>query len=223
MAFDASSVGSGQAVSTLSVSHTCTGANLKLAVGIGQRVDAQAVSSIDYNGTAMSVVGTRVTNGIIDLDLYQLSNPTTGANNINVTMAGACTVLVVGGQSFTGRDTVAATDAQGGSAGSGTSGSTIITTVADLCDVVDFLCRRNDNEANAGAGQTVPVSFPHFPTTSTTFSGSYVAGKSPAGAETMDWSWTTSHSWTHKTCSFAPAPPSGATNPGWLSSRGGWW
>lgn len=78
------STGAGTAGS-LSFAHTITDANY-LRVGIS--CDDEVISSVTYNGVAMTLIGT-VSNGPADLKvaLYGLINPVAGTHNVIITMA----------------------------------------------------------------------------------------------------------------------------------------
>lgn len=119
VAFDAvgpSSAGSNSAISatsgTAGWSHTCSGTNRILIVGIavGAGVnDGTSAFSVTYNGVAMTSLG-KVHNNNDQLgfvQLFGLINPPTGPNNVSVNWTGADTAsgqLNAGSISFTGCD-----------------------------------------------------------------------------------------------------------------------
>jgi len=98
-----SATGSG---ATLSWSHTCTGSNLALVVDVGSYDGASGnrVSTVTYNGVALTRLA-EVTGAAFDnSSLWGLKNPATGANTITVTFVGTVGSAIGGGQSFTGVD-----------------------------------------------------------------------------------------------------------------------
>jgi len=225
VAFDAATGSSGSGSTSLTFAHTCGGSDRKLVVGVGVRDSGSvAVTGVTYNGVAMTAVGTRQTNGIVKLDVYQLNAPATGSNNVVVSMDGTPSSGVAGyAISLTGVDQGEAYDVQGGNAGSGTgagsNGETTVTTTDANAWGVDFLWRRNDTEAIADAGQTdrgnVTLS------TNTVLACSTESLASP-GSLVMGWGWTNSHSWTHKLVAVGPSGGSPPPPAGWLGWYGGY-
>ena len=119
--FDAvgpSSAGAGQtgATSPFTWSHTCTGSDRVLLVGVvlsPTGSDAAINTTVTYNGVAMtSVAGEVHTNAGTAgyAELFYLVAPATGANTVSVTIVGAGTEgLECGSVSFTGVDQATAT------------------------------------------------------------------------------------------------------------------
>jgi hypothetical protein len=113
--FDAvgpSSAGAGAAgqTSPLTWSHTCSGTDRLLLVGVsdgGTNVDTQTVSAT-YNGVAMSLLGSVLSNGAVSgkARLFGLLAPDTGTNTVSVTFSGgtpgAGFAMEAGSLSFTG-------------------------------------------------------------------------------------------------------------------------
>lgn len=134
---ESTSHGTTEASVTLTISHTITTANY-LRAWIS--TDNTAITSVTFSGTPMTLVGSKA-NGPANLKvaLYGLINPTVGAHNIVITMAGA-SHITGGGISFQSVDTSNPTDGvSAGAIGSSTAPSdTVITTVQNtiLMDVV---------------------------------------------------------------------------------------
>ena len=65
-------------------SHTCTGSDLVLLVGVGSfnSTGGTKVSGITYGGVSMNLVGTLEIQENTYIDLYKLVGPSTGANNV---------------------------------------------------------------------------------------------------------------------------------------------
>lgn len=82
-------------------SHTCSGSNLILIVGVAWTSASVTVSSVSYNGVALTAVAAVSANGNIKVQYYYLVAPATGANNVIVTMS-ANASFVTASASFTG-------------------------------------------------------------------------------------------------------------------------
>ena len=94
IAFDAASSGHQNSGTSLTFAHTCTGANRVLVVLV--RKGSATILSVTYNGVAMTPITDDGTNYG-----YYLVAPTTGANNVVVTMSSAATIWGVAA-SYTG-------------------------------------------------------------------------------------------------------------------------
>ena len=94
--FDAESSGQGTST-TVTISHTCTGSDLCLIVGVS--VDNAVPTGVTYNSVAMTKIDDQDASAG-NASLWQLVGPATGANDIVVTVASS-DEIVAGGQSFT--------------------------------------------------------------------------------------------------------------------------
>lgn len=137
IAFDAVSTATNATDPTsLTWSHTCSGSDRILIVGTSTESDtgghtAQTVSGITYNGVALTKIRSDyiTDNGT---ELWYLVAPSTGANNIVVTMTAVVDGLYGAGLSFTGVDQSNPIDNHNGTTTTGLSISQSITTnVAD--------------------------------------------------------------------------------------------
>ncbi len=107
IAFDSASGAQGAFVNTVTWSHTCTGADLKLFVDMSYSlVPGMLTTSVTYNGVAMTVLGSTITapNGVKTVKYY-LQNPATGAHNIVLTTDNTGDILDCNATSYTGTDT----------------------------------------------------------------------------------------------------------------------
>jgi hypothetical protein len=86
IAIDSSSQLASDTGSTPTWSHTCTGSNLVLIVGV-EVATGETVSSVTYAGTSMTQINTQNLSGATfgNVYLFRLFNPAAGANNIIVT------------------------------------------------------------------------------------------------------------------------------------------
>lgn len=88
--FDAASnSGYKTASSSYTWSHTCTGRNTYLLVGVSMlSVAGSSVSSITYNSVAMTFLGARASvSGAVRIELWGLVNPSSGSNTVAVTLS----------------------------------------------------------------------------------------------------------------------------------------
>lgn len=187
IAFDAASDSGYQAAaSSYSWSHTCTGSDRYLVVGISMLSLAQTVSSITYNSVALSLLGVQSSAaGAARIELWGLVAPASGTNTIAVTLTGA--IASAGNASSYIRvhqtsPTEAFNSAQATNVGAADA-TVDVTTVADNDWCVDIVCT-DDTAITAGAGQTQTGNV-----TGAGGSGamSYEGPKTPAGAVTMSW------------------------------------
>lgn len=213
IALDATSNSGAAGVSPFTWSHTCTGTNRLLIVGVNLCGASQpAVSAVTYNGVSMTKVqGNQQSSGLgsfAESSVWFLHNPATGANIISVTYAngvnggGYCI-----GASYTGAQQSSAADAVGGNSGTTTGAVTAsVTTVANNCWVFG---------TGAVGGSSSTISTPTLTDRGTGTAGGFVGGaggvqdnnapKTPAGAVTFG--WTVNHSfgaWAFSGASFAP-------------------
>ena len=154
IAFDVAASVVGSATSPLTLSHTCTGSNRVLFVGIETVGDTtDRVSVVTYNGVACTRINTV---SLTDRRsyLYYIIAPTAGANNVSVThTSGNCSIYSA---SYTGAIQGGIPDASNTNSGSGvTSLTTSVTTVADNTWTVAFMSSDSGNNVTAGAGTTL--------------------------------------------------------------------
>jgi len=156
IAVDATSTG-GQTTTatTLTWSHTCTGDDLILWVGVSEE-GADDVSTVTYNGvglTELTQSGTVVGAGFSQM--WYLVGPDTGANNIVITRAGTTGRLTGDAVSYTGASQTGVPDSQAATTASSASTFNISTTVvASNCWIVGY----SDNSTggqSAGTGTVI--------------------------------------------------------------------
>lgn len=159
-AYDATSGGESSAGATsLTFSHTCTGSNLLLLVGFSF-VDtaSRTISSITYNGVAMTVLYEVNPGGNRRTGMAYLLAPATGAHNVVITASGAVSHVINGiSASYTGVKQTGFPDsnASNSSAGSGTI-TTSTTTVLDNCWLAGIGWSNESTPAiSAGANTTM--------------------------------------------------------------------
>lgn len=187
IAFDAASNSGYQAASSgYSWSHTCTGSDRYLVVGVAMLSLAQTVSSITYNSVNLSLIGVRASvSGAARVELWGLAAPSTGSNTIAVTLSGSIASASVA-TSLTGVHQTSPIEGFNSAQATnvGAADATVdVTTVADNDWTVDIVAT-DDTAITVGAGQTQRGNV-----TGVGGSGamSTEGPKTPAGSVTMNW------------------------------------
>lgn len=177
VAFDAvgpSSAGqSATATTTTSWSHTCTGSNRLLVVGVavGANPSTGITTSATYNSVAMTSIGTQQSgtgSAFGYIQMFSLVAPATGANTVAVTTSATVDALSAGSVSFTGVSQTTPLGTPVTAAGSSITPAATVTGTTAGNMVIDAACcgsafsadtqtlqwRRNTN-GNTGAGNGV--------------------------------------------------------------------
>jgi hypothetical protein len=160
---------------TVNISHTCTGPNLLLIVGIS--VNYVAVTSATYNGVSMSLI-TSAASGSAKVAIFGLINPAAGTHNITFTVD-STEIGAAGGISFTGADQTTGWHNANTATGTTKYPTVVISSATDEY-VVDAMSSRSWGTASAGAGQTAYFSY----------TGKPHAGSREVGATSTTMSWT---------------------------------
>jgi hypothetical protein len=104
IAYDSSAVSNMNSVTTNSFSHTCTGSNLILFVGVQFATGTDISGVPTYSGVNMipvtnySISGTTFNN----VYLYYLTSPTTGSNTVSINNTGVANYIYACSASYTG-------------------------------------------------------------------------------------------------------------------------
>jgi hypothetical protein len=144
------------ASSGYSWSHTCTGTDKYLVVGVAMLSIVQSVTGITYNSIPLVFLGARGSiTGSARVELWGIANPTSGANNISVTLSGS---IASTGQasSYTQVQQISSTEAFNSNQATnvGAADATVdVTTVTNGAYVVDIVAT-DDTAITVGAGQT---------------------------------------------------------------------
>src|SRR3990167_3874200 len=191
IAFDAvSNGGEDTSVSSSTHSHTCTGSDLTLFVLVSIRYTTDAdriVTSVTYDGVACSKIRSDDNTDIRRTEIWALQSPSTGANDIVVTMTGTCTAINVVGLSLTGTGSIVTSNgvSQGGNT---TSASVSMTSLIDGSWTVGILSTSaSGNTYVEGTGQTNRYALAGT-NLDTQVSTETIT---TAGAAPMSWTWTT--------------------------------
>jgi hypothetical protein len=155
---------------SLTFSHTTTGTNLYLVVGVSLRVltspDFERVLTVTYNGvqslTQIDAMNDATPTGNVRIEQWGLLAPSTGMHNIVVTLDPAhgtgSTEIVGGAVSFTNVDQSTPLANHGSAGGTGTAPTVTITSSTNQL-VIDTLAANNTGSstppnASVGGGQT---------------------------------------------------------------------
>jgi hypothetical protein len=183
--FDAATTGTvGHTVSTITFSHTTTGANRLLIVGVAFDTATPTVTSVTYAAVGMTQVFAQTVGSSGTVAMYRLVAPATGANNVVITLSASSVFLQGGAVSFTGVD-------QTTPLGTPTSTSTFADPgTVDIASatgevVIDALWSTCCATNTVGAGQTSRVNF-----NDVTTSGQSLCMSTEPGATTVTMSWS---------------------------------
>lgn len=200
IAIDATSTGSASATS-VTVSHTCTGSDRILLVGVWAQINSDVVTGVTYAGTAMTLVNSVINASTEAVYLFILVNPASGANNIVMSKTGIDLGYVLG-VSYTGAKQSAQPDASvTGSAASATSLTTTLTTVADNSWTI-LMMKANNGTNDPGTGTTLRLDGPNNDQTGIYDSNAAIT---PAGSSSLQTTAGTNRAWAHCMASFSPA------------------
>lgn len=213
IAFDASSAGSITTGNSISYSHTCSGSDRLLIVGISAADDDQrTISSMTYGGVAMTRAIRRVSTAGFDdhwIELWYLVNPATGSNTVSISLSGTVDRAAYSNAlSLTGVDQTTPLDATNSAIGDSASPSVNVTTTVDNAWAVDYAISDDSGTGSSpGAGQT---SFQNYNDTSDDHltRGSYEGPRATPGSITMSWSGFPDDDWTMIAAAFRPTASS---------------
>lgn len=172
---------------TYSWSHTCTGVNRYLVVGISMlSVAGSSVSSITYNGVALSLISAKASvSGAVRAELWGLAAPAIGSNTIAVILSAALD-SIGGAISFVGDHQISPIEgaANASATNVGAADATVdVVTVADNDVCVDVVAS-SDTAITVGAGQ---ISRNNIAGALGSGAMSTEGPKTPAGTVTMSW------------------------------------
>lgn len=188
VALDTTSAVTGTTTS-LTVSHTTSGSDRVMYVGVLIDSGSAFEPSVTYNGVSLTKIVEVETSRYIGL--FRLIAPDTGAHDVVVSSLPGGGAQAVVARTFTGVDQTTPEDTPVTSNGTGASvtndvASAIDDLVADL-----FQCNNTSNALTVGAGQTEQANAEN---TGHTYGASTEPG---AGTVTMSWSWSNSVTFAH--------------------------
>lgn len=186
-------------VATASHSHTCTGSNRIIFIGITDQSGVPSnLTAVTYNGVSATLID-QIDNSIGDGQtyLYYLIAPASGSNTVSVTRSTTTNSLIIYSASYAGAKQSGVPDASATGASSG--GTTqAVTTILDNCWSVCCWYSRGDT-SSAGASTTLRTS-------GTNQGGMFDANsaKTPAGTVTLAISQSGSEANSRVMASFPP-------------------
>lgn len=185
IAYDSSS-GDGKNISTLTYSHTCSGSDRVLVMGVTFATGLSISGTPTYNGVAMTQIGSVIAaSGSVFSNTYffYLVAPDTGVHDISIT-ASSSNYIYSSAISYTGVDQTNPIDESGSfTQSSSTSITKSITTTSDNCWLSSFTVSGTANSISAGANVTQRQSIgPGW-----CASGDTNAAQTPAGSYSQTW------------------------------------
>lgn len=138
VAFDAVASTNGDG-SSFTFSHTCTGSELYLIVGVSLLVSVgRSVTGVTYNTVALGSLGENSISSTYGVSLWGLKAPATGAHNVVVSTGGPPDSVACGSLSFTGVDQT--TPTSNFTTATGTSANPAVTVSSAVNDFVVAVC-----------------------------------------------------------------------------------
>lgn len=209
LAVDATANGTSSGSGPFTLSHTVTGSETLLVVGVSHYDSSDTVTGVTYNGVSMTEVPSgSVNNGQYYVDLFYLINPTTGTNNVSVSVSGSVFEIGYGSVSFTGAHQSAPLGTAVTATGSDTTPTATVSSASGEL-VVDTITIVHSGTLGVGAGQTSrwnAVGTSGF----TKYAGSTEPG---AGSVTMSWTNSTSQAWASVAVPIKPSSGASAVVP----------
>lgn len=186
---------------SLTFSHTCSGSNKILFVGVGQENSTDVISGVTYNSVSMTAIDTQINGGPNEvLSLYYLINPSTGSNNVVISLGSSIDVRGVS-ISYTGALQSGVPDSKNKATNTAsTSITTSVITVLNNCWVVG-IAQLDSGVPAASTGVTSRV------VQNNIRMGDSDAVITPAGSYSMTWTGSSGR-FNTVMASFAPAPSS---------------
>uniref|UniRef100_UPI0035664008 DUF4347 domain-containing protein n=1 Tax=Psychromonas sp. TaxID=1884585 RepID=UPI0035664008 len=186
----------------LTISHTTSGTDRLMLVGVSLNKGAgSAVTSITYNGDALTLVGSS-SNGDAVAEIWQLVNPDLGTYDVNILLNGKTDGNAAGVMTFTGVDQTSALGVFGSA--SGGSGGSASATISSASEELVFGIIAVDEDSNydlaPGADQTEDWDL--YPG-----KGINAGGSTKAGADDVElsWGWSGSDNWAAAGVSIKPS------------------
>lgn len=148
IAHDLTTQATANSVTSLTFSHTVSGADRLLIVGV--QTNGSNVTGVTYAGVAMTAVG-QLTSGGVRVEMFRLIAPATGANSVVVSVA-ATTDIGAAASSYTGAHQTTPLGAAATASGTGTEPT--VNVVAAVDDLVIDATGMVNAVLTAGPGQT---------------------------------------------------------------------
>jgi hypothetical protein len=203
IAFDSTATANQASGATLTFSHTCSGSDRILLVGVVTEIASpDIVTGVTYNGVAMTQLGKVFSGDLDEVYLYALIAPATGANNVVISVSNALAFTYGGSVSYTGayQDALPTggdivTGSTSGASTLSLSGLTPSTANSWIVGVAD---NQSSNTTLSSSGTLRQAGRPQVVfDTNAIVSGAYTAQFANAGGNTF---------WGAVECAIAPSP-----------------
>ncbi|MFQ5803014.1 MAG: hypothetical protein ACE5JQ_08985 [Candidatus Methylomirabilales bacterium] len=184
--------------SPMTISHTVSGTDRLLVVGISQGNVNAPVATITYGGTPLTALGTE-SGGPPRIEMWRLLDPPVGTADVVVTFSGTPSDgAVVGVMSLTNVNQTTPFGPFVSNAGNGTASVDVTSEEGEL--VIDVIAKDNAVAPAVGAGQTERWN--------KAFSNSaYGALSTRPGAKTVTMAWWSANDWAIGAVSLKPLDP----------------
>ena len=184
-------------------SHTCSGDNRILFVGV-MALSGDYITGVTYNGVSMTLIAKNNPGTAERMYLYVLVNPASGANNV-VASSTTSDYLYAGSASYTGAKQSSQPDSNtSNSQNSTTSYATSTTSVADNCWGIELVRCFSTSHNNVSVGANTSLVTKIFDALELVDNSS-VAPKTPAGTITLTSTTVANTNWYSIMASFSPA------------------
>jgi hypothetical protein len=188
--------------------HTVSGNNRLLIVGvsINQSAASESVSTVTYNGTALTRIGAVVRNDNVQAELWYLLAPIAGTHNVIVTLDAAAE-FVAGAISFTGVDQTTPLGTFVGNSARNSKNPSVTVNSETGGLVVDILgyATSSVTVTTIGAGQTQQWAQVTTNGTPTLNAAGYSSTKDGASSVTMSWTLSSKLTWVIGAVPIIPA------------------
>ncbi len=183
--------------SPMTISHTVSGTDRLLVVGISQGNLNSPVASLTYGGTPLTALGTESA-GPPRIEMWYLLDPPVGTADVVVTFSGTPSDgAVVGVMNLTNVNQTTPLGPFVSNAGNGTASVDVTSAEGEL--VIDVLAKDTPNSPAVGSGQTKKWS--------QAFNNAHGALSTRPGAETVTMAWWSADNWAIGAVSVKPLDP----------------
>lgn len=179
------------------ISHTCTGTDRYLFVGILIQ-SGQSCTGVTYNGVSMTQLVSLSTNNVSaneTIYLFGLANPASGTNNVVASFSGAGTRGFMA-SSFTGAKQTSSIDATNSGTGSSGTATVSVTTTSNNAWLVGYA--RGQSNVSAGSSTTLRGATDNVNMMDSN------AAKTPAGSYSLNFTTASNNNWGSIVAALAP-------------------
>lgn len=205
--FDAASNASGSGAGPFTFSHTTSGSDRVMWIGISYYHPSVTISAVTYNAVAATLVPlASADNGDYHARLYYLIAPATGSNTVSVSVSGSVYSLGVGVTTVTGANQTTPYGTAVTATGNDSTPTVNVLAASDEL-AIDTLCIIHSGTLSVGSSQTSrwnAITSNGF----IKYAGSTEAG---AGTTTMSWSNTTAQTWALVAVAIKPVAAGGGS------------